>query len=460
MIRNILKKTYKTFAIIILTLLAIYLTGQLWFVEIAGRDIGYTARSFFPNNRINIDDIRTGQLAMPFRIIAGSEDNVYTIIYNNLSESEQKRVADELMFEVLSNGAFISAFPLDYSELLLGNVIIYEYAVSLPSDAFARSFGLRQGIVSSRLSEFDKIILKQNNVERSALSVIFVNMNLSESFEFVYRNPALTALFTSSFDNLTESTHRVTYISSVQQGYTMFSDNVFIPVWGDDYFVYSMVIPENPYLENGLLHLNTIADRVSMFFDRPASKWSGLQNNVFTFSQGNTVVKYHPNNVLEYSYYGAFSQNATPSFETDFYIALNFMQRDAMLTGEFHLAAFRSNATQSIFYFNYAVNDFPVKLSSVVAGETGLSHPIEVTVENGTVRRYRKLAVSFNHEVQIQSYANISFDEHIGLFVSGNENNQMLFDNVLLAYILDRSNQLSLNWFSIMDGIAHSQPAR
>ena len=93
---NMFKKTYKIFAIIILTLSAIYLTGQLWFVEIAGRDLGYVWASFFPNNRVNIDDIRTGALSTPRRIITGGEDNIYTIIYNNLRESKQKRIADEI----------------------------------------------------------------------------------------------------------------------------------------------------------------------------------------------------------------------------------------------------------------------------------------------------------------------------------------------------------------------------
>ncbi|MCL2874127.1 MAG: hypothetical protein FWE29_04260 [Defluviitaleaceae bacterium] len=460
MIKDMFKKTYKTFIIIILTLSAIYLTGQLWFVEIAGRDIGYVMSSFFPNNRIDIEDIRTGMLATPFRIIAGNEDNIYTIIYNNLDASEQKRVADELIFEVLTNGTFVSSFPIDYSELLHGNVYIYEFAVRLPSDAFARSFGLRSGIISSRVDEFDKIVLKQNSIDRSAISVIIVNTDIGECFEFVYRDAALTALFNNSFDNISNSKHQITYISSVQEGYTMFNTNVFIPVWEGDYFLYNMVIPENPYLENGLLHLNTIADRVSMFFDRPASKWSGLQNNVFTFSQGNTVVKYHPNNVLEYSYYGALSQGASPSFESDFYIALNFIYRDAMVTGEFYLDAHRSNATQSIFYFSYAINDFPVKLSTIIMSETGMSHAIEVTVENGIVRRYRKLAVSFNQETIIQGYANISFDDHIGLFAADYGDQRILLDNVSLAYILDRRNELPLHWFSIMEGTPHSQPAR
>ena len=453
------RKTYKTFAIIILTLSAIYLTGQLWFVEIAGRDLGYVWSSFFPNNRINIDDIRTGALSTPRRIITGTEDNIYTIIYNNLSTSEQKRIADELIFEVLSNGTFSSSFSLDYSELLRGNVYIYEFAVMIPSDAFARSFGLRPGVIS-RIREFDKIVLRQSVLDRSALSVVIVNTETYECFEFIYRNITLSSSFNNSFTDLPGSINGITYISSVQSGYTMFSSNVFIPVWEGDYFLYNMAIPENPYLENGLLHLNTIENRVNVFFDRPALKWSGLQNNVFTFSQGNTVVKYHPNDVLEFSYYGAAPQRTNPSFEADFYIALNFIQRDDQVKSEFYLAAYTSNATQSVFHFNYVVNDFPVSLSTIISNETGLSHPIEVIVENGIVRRYRKLAVTFNQEIVVPGYARIKFDEHIDLFAADDGYHEILFDDISLVYVLDESRSLPLNWFSVMGGRPHSQPAR
>ena len=453
------KKSYKVFAIIILTLSAIYLTGQLWFVEIAGRDLGYVWSSFFPTNRINIDDIRTGALSTPRRIITGTEDNIYTIIYNNLGDSAQKRIADELIFEVLSNGTFSASFPLDYSELLRGNVYIYEFAVRIPSDAFARSFGLRPGAIG-RVREFDKIVLRQSALERSTLSVILANTETGECFEFIYRNTALSSAFNNSFADLPGSINGITYISSVQSGHTMFNTNVFVPVWEGSYFLYDMAIPENPYLDNGLLHLNTIESRVNVFFDRPASKWSGLQNNVFTFSQGSTVVKYHPNNVLEFSYYGAATQRTDPSFESDFYIALNFIQRDAEVKSEFYLAAYTSNATQSIFHFNYVVNDFPVKLSAVISSETGLSHPIEVIVENGVVRRYRKLAVTFNQEVTVPGYARIKFDEHIDLFAADDGYHEILFDDISLVYILDGGSSLPLNWFSVMGGRAHSQPAR
>ncbi len=465
MLSSNFKSKFKLIIIVLLSISAIYMTGQLWFVEISGRNFFYIFSYVF-NSGGAVIEASDGSIALPYRIITSFGGNRFDVLYNGIKASSQKKEMDEAILLFLRKGEFVSSKEIDWDYALNRRAYIYEYNFSMPSDVFHRSFNLKSSNINGKVKRFDMMIISPPKNNKEAISAIFVDYEANQQFEYTIKNDVLAEKLNSGIDSIGQKSSGLVYVSSALSEYPLLSKNIFVPKWNDDNLKYAIIDSANPYIVKEQLLLKTIEKKVDLFFDKPASKRSYTSNDVFTYGDEGIVVKYYPNDVLEYYDYRTPQKQTSANFESDYYVAKNFLQKDVLVTNEFYLSSYEGDETKNIFCFDYAVNNFSMKLSPSVANDISMRHPIEITVENGRVRKYRKLTYSFSVNENVNELALLDFEGSMEMFqpinVKNNEDGEeeaTLFDDASFCYNIDAGKQLMLYWFLSLDGRVYAQSA-
>jgi len=408
----------KSICIILLAFLTIYQTGFLWFVNITNHNF---LLNFFPfMHQVTVPD-GVDRLVVPWRIIRSHGSGRFSAQYNNLSG---ERYGNIVLSHLLQNGRFVGTHPMSgLSNFLSYPAYIYEYAFPMEADWFTQGFNQRSTLLTARVTApFRKVIIRPPVAGDSEAAVLFLCEN-GYIHEFAILPP-------EGFS------YSITEESSVP--YYIFEDFQFIrhglvPFYG--------VQVSNPYTDDGSLLLDFVMGRVSGFFSNPAAILHsvGSDGDVWVYRDVNTVVRYYATNVLEYISYRAIDRSVASSFLNDYAAAVLFVERDTLVINDFYLADFREENGMHVFYFSYVVGDMPLIMAEGWSDQ--LSHPIIVTVDHGTVVRYRKIAFNFYIDERMPFSVNAEFRgaSHAAA-------------NVILGYKISAQDINSLHWF--LDGQA------
>jgi len=374
--------TIKTAAILAMAALSIFLAVQLWLVHIPNR-------SFFPYMQARFmaapppDEV--AEFVRPFRIITGTGNGFFNISYSGVETARFWEAGLETLNAIMHMGRFSSQTEIGFSYIDSYPVIIFDYAFPMDATIYGQFFGPRAGtfLTAVGLQNFRKVIIRP---EIDDFSVTFVCDKYS--WEFVM--PNLMPAVLQELD-IPEPDHRRFVFNTATGG--------FYPRF-DISFVYHPIIVTNPYQNSaGLLHLSFIGGRVEHFFNNPATINQGLSGGVYTFGNVNTVVRYLPLDVIEYTSFRTIGRAPT-SFVADFSAAHSFVIADPNMRNEFFLARYERRGRENVFWFDYVVGNFPLILVDSWYTDDGctdpLRHPIEVVVDQGRVVRYRKIAYNFS----------------------------------------------------------------
>ncbi len=434
-------KNVKNFFIMFLCFLAAYQTGQLWLEDFSSRNFFYT---FFSDLIIDNSVYSTEQRSFvtPYRLIYSLGNKTFKMIYSDLLNSSDKKSCDSLLKEALQKGEYVNSYPIDWDWISKNTSVIYDYPYPIPTDIFVRFFGQKGSLLNARLKSFTQIVFVPDKLGNNAVKILFVDEDTCYEYVVNKKNFSLTQNFNYEL---------LTYVSSKQSGYMIFNKNVFLPKWDNDRFTYSAVSFSNPYAYRGELLLNTVEKKIDKYFDNPIAKWTGIVNGVYTYSDENIVVKYYKSNVLEYFNYTSRKQSS--SLVSDFEAAVKFIARDSDVSNDFYCSRYEEDDKSTTFYFDYSLNNFPLVYSETLKQETDMEHPIQVTVENGMVTRYKKLAFTFFSDDDLRVNAIVDFLGVVdSIFVAGELSAAPLsesatLDAVSLSYKIDIERQILLNWF-------------
>lgn len=390
----------KNVAILGLAALAMVLAGNLWFVSITDRTFIPYLTARFSAQAPTVD----ADITRPFRIIHTSGDGYFTKQYENIVESPLWLFGQEAIEGVLQSATFVGT--ADIAHVLSAPVIIYEYSFHLDSRVFVGAFLPRlPGMLASRgLYHVHAVALHPPQDDSNIISAFFINDDIVLEFTLDTRG------------NNTYNKH-LPPTAELRRRYVNSGENlVFTPYYRRN-FVYSPIIVTNPYNNHaGMLHLTFIRSQIEHFFDNPLSINHGLTNGIYTFSNFNTVVRYLPGNVVEYASFRTIGRGATSTFEGDFSAAVAFLEHDPHVNIEVYLAHYDTYGRETVFFFNYIVGGFPLILGEPWSTQPGCTNPllfpIEVTVENGRVIRYRRIAYNFAPDTA--TIARPNWDESMG----------------------------------------------
>ena len=389
---HIITNGAKNFLLIFLVGFSIYQTGELWLRDSLSHNFFYTlfAQSDTePNNH-------KSSFVLPYRIITSIGNNRFNIKFSGVSESPKRQLVDHAIASLLSGGEYVATHDgIDFSRFLSYRSIIYEYSFSMPTEPFVRVLGEGTSVLT-HFEYFDSIVVVPSPSASNLVYFIFMDTKNDRAYEYKLAQSSLHDILNREIQaahrNL--SIYQIDYISSKLMGLN-FRTNIFLPRWRNQEYEHNMVnIINNHYDTQPLLPV--IGRNLYMFFENPAAIWPNTRDNVFIYSDENIVVQYFQNGVLEYINYRQGTVQG--DLLSDFDVARRFLSRDTMVTNEFFLAGFTEQEDMRVFYFDYVINNFPIVFTERFREDMGvpdLQHAIEITVQNGIVTRYRKIAYSF-----------------------------------------------------------------
>lgn len=389
--------------IIALAVLAVYQVGQLWLVNLTNGNFGLYLQARFPPSAPD------GQsaFAQPFRIVSGAGDGLFVIRYGGIAASEEWAFGEEAINAALRNGEFVAGEDFYFGDVISQRVLIYEYAFDMCAKTFARAMGHRNSaiITDAGIENFTSIVVQptffnpfdRNDAMRNRhLRVFFVNgTQVLGAFEYEYARLDIMSPPPFDFPIPAADPTELHFIAT---------ENGFVPRVQGEGFSYAAITVENPFRDaRGMFTLSHIRSRVEHLFDNPASIFPSVSvDNVYTFSNRNTMVRYLENAVLEYTSYRTIGRAVQENFMTDFSAALAFVNADPFVKNEFYLKNHDTRGRAHIFRFNYVIENHPLVLTQpwhtrpYPRCNDPLFAPIEITVDQGRVIRYRRIVYTFH----------------------------------------------------------------
>jgi len=351
----------KSVAIVLLAALCVYQTGLLWFVNITNRNF---LLNFLPF--LQAEELPEGfdKFVTPWRHVRANADGTFSTRFEGLTGSSAGRVrpADAVLVQLLADGSFVDVIPAEYENILpflTYPAYTYSYAFPMDAEKFSLGFGQRGGVLAGQgLPPFKQVIVRMDGY------VVFV---------CVYGNAYVFSVPLTDFEQNGE--------------------------WENVYTAEGGLRISKPYAVDGqsVFALDHVRREVEGFFGNPAAIRSIVDSAVWVYRDATTIVRYYDSHVLEYISYRPVDRSAGVSFEVDFVAAVQFVERDRRVINDIYLADYREEGSRHVFYFGFLVGGLPLT-SWGVGDMAGLAYPVTVTVDHGTVVRYRKLAVSFHVE--------------------------------------------------------------
>jgi hypothetical protein len=387
----------KSVLIVALAGLVIYQVSQLWFVDL-------TNRHFFPYLQARFPTaVPDGQnaFARPFRVIGGAGDGLFSVRLNGIETSLEWAFGENALDAVLQSGTFVGKSEIDAERVLGDTVFVFEYAFEMCVGNFSEAMGRRNSTVLEGVERFVSVAVQPPREGEPTLRAFFMRENYMWEFSLQLgtRRHAEEDFLAVPPSILPTMKHFI----FVEDGPGALN---FIPIAPRGGFAYAPLIAENPFRDaHGQLTLS-MRSQLESFFSNPATIIPSVsRDNIYTFSDRNTVVRYLENHVLEYSSYRTLART-TPDLLDDFSAALAFVQDDELVINEIYLRNYEQrDGREHVFWFGYVINNQPLILTRewfTGANCTDpLFAPIVVVVENGRVVRYRRIVYTFRSEALV-----------------------------------------------------------
>lgn len=384
-----MKNTIKMLTVVFLMCLSVYQAGELWFENFSGHNFFWFGNSSPAVSTRGVDCITE-------RLIVNLGDGKVVCRLNDMSSKKYKKYFDNAIGTALAVGELSDTQGVDWSEILKKRAVIYEYSCVLKgSDSGGIFEAAARADTLSKLTDYNTVIIIPTS-DSSSMEVIFYNSENGLTSEVQLKNNDVIAKCYEGSELLGREEQRFTYISTVLNGFTIFSGNIFIPTWSEENEKYNQIEPYY-YIEE----TNGVEKNADLFFDNPVNKTASRSKGVETFGDESTVVKYYPTGVFEYSNYKVSSEK-TNSFVNNYNSALSVLKKDAYVDNELYLDSYSADANGNYtFKFNYKIDDLKLKPADGLKAEIGMDSFIEITTSKGRVSKYRKYAVSYRRSNSI-----------------------------------------------------------
>ncbi len=445
----------KQIIIIVLVISAAYLTGRLWFDEISNHDFFSTLSSFVFEPEPNLE-AEQNYFVRPPRIVTILGDGFFDLKYSELDSSTQKNNCDEAITAALTRGEYKGAQVVPFSDMLQYKGYFFQYTEPMPTNVFTLSYPQTKSSLTSKLKLFNYIFVQVH--DDTNIIVTFYDQTTSQAYTYAIHNVFLEKQISDSINSVNQSESRLKYV---------YSRNFFIPQVDKDGYNYMSVKVKNQYMDQGGLLIDYIKKKVNPFFAGSGTKWEAISaDNVFTYSDESTLVKYYPAalpsemDILEYSRYQVIDRHLAQSVANDYNTAIQFISHDTAVTNEYYLADIAKNENSNTFYFNYTINDMPLLNQNLSNSQISLKYPIEIIVENGVVTKYRKIVYEFTLDVFELRTARLPFEDVVqNLLEVGESPNDLALNNISLSYKFDASDELELYWYLDINGMSYTKSA-
>lgn len=351
---------------------------------------------FSTNYEVVVDTDTLDEIIMPSKILI-RQDDVFKLAYNTKENYNTNKTVNNLLLTVNQKGVYEECITTR-KELVESSDVIYSYVEVISHNLLDKVYNIKGTVFEKNNVEFDNIYVNTKDGE-----VYFYNAQTDECYMFVVDNLKISTAYT-------------------------FNDNIAFAFYQDDEDYLTPVVIEdsylnltetNPYSENDEVLLTTVEAKVNYFFRVPSEKWAIFSDDSYVFSGEDITIKYYNNNILDYrnNYESKKKINVVESFA----IAKTFIDSDTLVTNDLILKDISKSENSFKFCFNVVINN-----TEVVFDNEFLDYYIEIEVENGIVKHYKKYVM--NYDIDYNGVKTIEKDVEV---FAMEEN----FDSIQLVYL-------------------------
>ena len=441
------KRRLKNLVILVLVFSACIQTGRLWLGEEAGRAFFYFLEDAFDQTDSEGPE---GSVIAPSRIVTGAGNKRFAAVSHGEDTQEVEALAYRFLEEVAQSGSFAVTESADWAAYLAGRVLVLEYPFAIAMSEYVKGFSGRGQALSGRVDTFETLVILPARLGEGESRVYFLSADLAVGFTLP-GSEASEALYEAlgSF----APANRLSYISAQQNGLYLFPDDAFLPQWQAGSWEYAVVEKVNPFVADAG---GDMTAPLEGFFDNISTTTRHLDpdTGAYVVSDSDRVVKYYPAGVLEYYNYESVKESEQ-TLATAYTTAIAFLAgKDVSLNGNYVLVDAELKSDGLTLYFDYTVNGLPLYLSEALKSDLGLSHALEVVVQNNVVRKYKKLAYYFSLSEAETDAVETDFlwalDETVAAFAPDEATTQV--QDIGLGYLADTDGRCYLKWFVSLDG--------
>lgn len=445
----------KSLMLFVLITISIYQTSMLWFDELSNRNFFYNINDYSESSASKIEQNNVSLISPTDLAIYFNDSNKeFVLLKRNLDYdtlySETLKIlrnslkADKSFVDVGSEelwanrGIFIKlSFPLDL------NQIYQDLGVDVPGN-----------LPTVKVDQL--VICPAYDLQKNTLSIYFVDETNKVIKEMEVNKSVVREannILINYIETYQDKTSGVS-ISTSRDTIPYFVKNVFVPISTvNDNFNPEITLIKS-FMKAEAIETAAFERYANSYFVNPDVKSVLKKESSIKYYDEKISVQYNNNGVLEYTN-SSYNNNRTKSGLVDaLSIANQFYAKDSLIgQQEYYLDGYTVKDNETTFYYRYAMFGLPLSLSSEILKGSDLLYPMEVTVANGVVKRYRRLVLE-NQAIQeqgvpIQFSLEEALDRFVGMYREAYDKDPQIEDMFLGYYWDTPENVLKLKWIVV-----------
>ena len=452
----------KIIVLITLIVTSVYQTSRLWFDDQSDPNLFY--RVFSSSTLENLESMRdAGNLITPKQlgVYLGQPNLEYTVVKKGVTYYETLRNESiKILTMGLSKDYYMGV--VENLELLWGNQhtsIHLDFPIDYVS--FSRNLGIPLNAVNGIESVETILIMPAFRNE------IWLNIFLEDHVTGLYHHyqvPKSEIVIPNDslvyqLSNVIASGSKTSFISTLKNNIPYYSKHILLPLPSEDNRYHDPVFMRIPFISSGVVNIPELDGYVSLYFDNPdIMKAIPLENEV-RYVDGNVVVRYNIDGLLEYNRI-VKENTATTSLTLALTVANQFIEQDSQrMPTEYFLKTYVQEAQRTVFYYDVGFNDYPFVLTEEVKQKYGMSHAMEVTVSGDKVIKYRRILRQIDDMNPQNKTLQAKYEAVLDQVIVEAGTLDVEIEEMYLGYSWHKDKmEMSLHWIVYYDGIPHFYP--
>lgn len=428
-----------------LTILIVFFSVQMLNLWSDNFNFESLFRRFADNNSVNISGKK-------YLLISDSVELYYEnnqgITIGRIPEDYQLIYGEviKLILQMTSKGSIVDGL-FDANEMKDFARVVYDLEMPLNIEVFSEEFGANLDNIN-RINRVDQLGLMTNPDNKEQIILYLLDYSSNEMVFFVTNDEEAKSIFnkidTYKKDVLAKKYVGVDLLNSMDQenfqkiSVPLPSENLVYDI--DLYF-------ESPFVTEAGLNREELEVYVNKFLNNPALKWDiDIGEYEIKFVDDTIVVGYTGKGIFEYNKVIS-NTNGNVNLSQAYNIAEEFLDVDKNLIDlERILKAYNINSQSITLYYNYNQEDFPIIISGELLSSYNMRYPMEITIENGTVKNYKRILIQKEDFMPQKSQLESNYNNVLEKFKEEYNVDILDIKRMYLGYYWGEENYLEMKW--------------
>lgn len=441
-------------AIFVLVVAAVFQTGKLWLGNTESHNFFY---SLYSGIGKEVDETNKNNLVIePEKTVVGYGNRKFNMLYTDNESNSITKLSESVIKDVFLNGEFVSVSKINWEDYIDGKAVVLKYSFNISAREYMSGYGVNNKGFLENVAGINYVVVVPGSGSSDVTRCYFIDNSTSEACMFTLSGVDSPFLLYNAIQNMQYSDKdAIEYISTVQSGMNIF-ESIYVPQWLDGEYMYNTVKVINSFEdERGNIDREKLGACANGFFANYVSGEDASNvNDMYTFSNNNTIVKYYENGVLEYYNYDIGTTNTEQSISSAYTISKEFIKKDSFIKNDIYLSSVDKRNEGLVLCYDYALNDIPIRFSKTFSEEIGMEHAIEVVVSNDNVKRYKRYIASFEPDENMMAKINVdmisAWDDAIMKYTGTEEVTSV--SDMSIGYLLDNKDEMFIKWFTSVNG--------